>query len=151
MKETIKLTNRLLPCRSVCSVSFLKVIIIFNSDKITEGRTFCQGHSSPFPHRERCLLNPLVIPQSPASWPPRHDLTGLNPTRVAGHVVSIFTLTIDRTPQTPCRGTCRDVPRTVSEGVFDSRVVRRSFVWISESRAMYFETEGLYFEKVCMF
>ena len=81
-------TYGLLPRRSVCSVSFLAVRIIVNADIITEGRTFRQGHSSPSPHRERCLLDPLVIPKTPASWPPRHDSTRLRQTCVSGHVAS---------------------------------------------------------------
>ena len=35
---------------------------------------------------------PSSTPQTPASWPPRPDLTPLGPTCVAGHVVSVSAL-----------------------------------------------------------
>ena len=36
------------------------------------------------------FLTPSSTPETPASWPPRPDPTGLGPTCVAGHVVLFF-------------------------------------------------------------
>ena len=74
-----------------------------------------------FHNRTDAFSTPSSTPQTPASWPPRHDSTRVGQICVTGHVVSFFTPTFDRTPQTPCHGTRRDVPRSVSEGVVDSR------------------------------
>ena len=46
---------------------------------------------------------PSSTPKTPSSWPPRPDSTGLRPTCVAGHVVSIFPLNAYNGHQTPCR------------------------------------------------
>ena len=68
-------------------MSFLADVIIFNTDKST-GDTTRPHHSSPFSYRDRCVLDTLVDPQAPSSWPPRPDSTGLGQTCVADHVVS---------------------------------------------------------------
>ena len=49
------------------------------------------------------FLTPSSTPKTPASWPPRPDSTGLRPTCVAGHVVSIFPRNAYNGHQTPCR------------------------------------------------
>ena len=78
---------------------------------------------------------PSSTPKTPSSWPPRPDSTGLGQTWVAGRVVSKFTQNDDRSSQTPCRDTCREVLLSVSEGVVDSRVRCMRFFWFSETWA----------------
>ena len=87
----------------------------YNAQKTTEGRTIRHCRSSPFSQRERCLLDPVVIPPNTrlVASQTRLDRSRTNLCRRPCRVN--FARNANRTHQTPCRDTCRDVAGAVLE------------------------------------
>ena len=83
---------RLKPTRSFSTR--VKPLMVTPSDKPIRPR---------FHNGSDAFLTPSSTPKTPSSWPPRPDSTGLRPTCVAGHVVSIFPRNAYNGHQTPCR------------------------------------------------
>ena len=77
----------------------LKALKVAHSDIV--GRARFHNGSEVFSTPSSTLL-------TPSSWPPRPDSSGLNPTCVADHVVTVSTLNASDDLQTPCRCTRRD-------------------------------------------